>query len=84
MAHFEAPGKQVIYHTGWWHGFRHIFLRDIKDDITIVLLSNLSNGSLLKLDELFKVTGMPIVRKSAYSGNGDTSEDEPPAPKKGI
>ena len=72
---FEAPGKQVIYHTGWWHGFRHIFLRDIKDDITIVLLSNLSNGSLLKLDDLFKATGMPIVRKSAYKGNGDTSED---------
>jgi len=62
---FEAPGQQVIYHTGWWHGFRHIFLRDMKDDITIVLLTNLSNGSLLKLDDLFKATGMPIVRKSA-------------------
>ena len=72
---FEAPGKQVIYHTGWWHGFRHIFLRDIKDDITIVMLSNLSNGSLLKLDELFKIAGMPVVRKSAYNGNGDTSDD---------
>src|SRR6195952_1106403 len=72
---FEAPGQKVIYHTGWWHGFRHIYLRDIKDDITIVLLTNLSNGSLLKLDELFKVTGMPIVRKSAYLGNGDTSDD---------
>ena len=72
---FEAPGQQVIYHTGWWHGFRHIFLRDMKDDITIVLLSNLSNGSLLKLDDLFKATGMPIVRKSAYKGNGDTSDD---------
>ncbi|MDB5132531.1 MAG: Penicillin-binding protein 4* [Mucilaginibacter sp.] len=72
---FEAPGQQVIYHTGWWHGFRHIYLRDIKDDITIVMLSNLSNGSLLKLDELFKITGMPVVRKSAYKGNGDTSED---------
>lgn len=72
---FEAPGQQVIYHTGWWHGFRHIFLRDIKDDITIVLLTNLSNGSLLKLDELFKTTGMPIVRKSAYLGNGDTNDD---------
>jgi CubicO group peptidase (beta-lactamase class C family) len=72
---FEAPGKQVIYHTGWWHGFRHIYLRDIKDDITIVLLSNLSNGSLLKLDDLFNAAGMPIVRKSAYKGNGDTSDD---------
>jgi CubicO group peptidase (beta-lactamase class C family) len=72
---FEAPGQEVIYHTGWWHGFRHIFLRDIKDDITIVLLTNLSNGSLLKLDDLFKVTGMPIVRKSAYRGNGQTTDD---------
>ena len=72
---FVAPGKQVIYHTGWWHGFRHIFLRDIKDDITIVLLSNLSNGSLMKLDDLFKITGMPVVRKSAYKGNGDTTDD---------
>ena len=72
---FEAPGQQVIYHTGWWHGFRHIFLRDMNDDITIVLLSNLSNGSLLKLDDLFKAAGMPIVRKSAYKGNGDTSDD---------
>jgi CubicO group peptidase (beta-lactamase class C family) len=72
---FEAPGQQVIYHTGWWHGFRHIFLRDIKDDVTIVLLTNLANGSLLKLDDLFTMTGMPIVRKSAYKGNGDTSDD---------
>jgi CubicO group peptidase (beta-lactamase class C family) len=72
---FTAPGQEVIYHTGWWHGFRHIYLRDMKNDITIVLLSNLANGSLLKLDELFKAAGMPIVRKSAYKGNGDTSED---------
>src|SRR6201996_3553388 len=73
---FEAPGQKVVYHTGWWHGFRHIFLRDMKNDVTIVLLSNLSNGSLLKLDDLFKATGMPIVRKSAYSGNGETEEDQ--------
>jgi CubicO group peptidase (beta-lactamase class C family) len=72
---FEGPGQQVIYHTGWWHGFRHIYLRDMKNDITIVLLTNLANGSLLKLDDLFKAAGMPIVRKSAYNGNGDTSDD---------
>ncbi|MEO8887219.1 MAG: serine hydrolase domain-containing protein [Mucilaginibacter sp.] len=72
---FNAPGQQVIYHTGWWHGFRHIYLRDMKNDITIVLLSNLVNGSLLKLDDLFNIVGMPVVRKSAYKGNGDTSDD---------
>jgi hypothetical protein len=30
---------------------------------------------LLHLDDLFKMTGMPVVRKGAYNGNGDTSED---------
>jgi CubicO group peptidase (beta-lactamase class C family) len=72
---FEAPGQQVIYHTGWWHGFRHIYLRDLKNDITVVLLSNLANGSLLHLDDLFKTVGMPVVRKSAYNGTGETSDD---------
>jgi CubicO group peptidase (beta-lactamase class C family) len=73
---FESPGEKVVYHTGWWHGFRHIYLRDLKNDVTIVLLGNLVNGSLLHLDELFKITGMPIVRKAAYSGTGDAAEDQ--------
>lgn len=73
---FDAPGQKVVYHTGWWHGFRHIYLRDLKNDVTIVLLGNMVNGSLLHLDDLFKMTGMPVVRKSAYSGNGDTAEDQ--------
>jgi len=72
---FEAPGQKVVYHTGWWHGFRHIYLRDLKNDVTIVLLGNMVNGSLLHLDDLFKMAGMPVVRKGAYTGNGDTAED---------
>ncbi|WP_207533674.1 serine hydrolase domain-containing protein [Desertivirga arenae] len=72
---FEGDGHKVVYHTGWWHGFRHIYLRDLTADITIVLLSNLTNGSLLQLDELFNLVGMPVVRKSAYTGAGETSED---------
>jgi CubicO group peptidase (beta-lactamase class C family) len=72
---FESPGQKVVYHTGWWHGFRHIFLRDMKNDVTIVLLGNVVNGSLLHLDELYKMTGMPVVRKGAYNGAGDTAED---------
>lgn len=72
---FEGGGHKVVYHTGWWHGFRHIYLRDLTSDRTIVLLGNLTNGSLLHLDELFKAVGMPIVRKGAYSGNGDTADD---------
>src|ERR1700761_1580262 len=72
---FCAANQEVIYHTGWWHGFRHIYLRDMKNDITVVLLTNLANGSLLQLDDLFKTVGMPVVRKGAYSGSGDESDD---------
>lgn len=72
---FEAPGEKVVYHTGWWHGFRHIYVRDLKNDVTIVLLGNLCNGSLLHLDDLFKMEGVPVIRKGAYSGTGETSED---------
>ena len=69
-----VDGKQkVVYHTGWWHGFRHIYLRQLDKDVTVILLSNLTNGSLLKLDELFNAAGMPVVRRSAYSGSGQNS-----------
>jgi len=47
----------------------------LRNDVTIVLLTNLTNGSLLQLDDLFKIVGMPVVRKSAYNGNGDSSDD---------
>jgi len=73
---FDGGGHKVAYHTGWWHGFRHIYLRDLTSDVTIVLLSNLTNGSLLQLDELYKMVGMPVVRRSAYYGNGASASDD--------
>lgn len=75
---FQNEKHKVVYHTGWWHGFRHIYLRQLDKDITVILLSNLTNGSLLKLDDLYKMVDMPIVRRSAYSGKGQStiSDDE--------
>ena len=68
---FEAPQEQVVYHTGWWHGFRHIFVRDLKNDVTIIFLSNLTNGSLLGLDELYQILHVPVIRRNAYSRAGE-------------
>jgi CubicO group peptidase (beta-lactamase class C family) len=74
---FVEGKHKVVYHTGWWHGFRHIYLRQLDKDVTIILLTNLTNGSLLKLDDLFIAAGMPVVRRSAYSGTGqNTSSDD--------
>ncbi len=62
--------RRVVYHTGWWHGFRHIYVRDLDKKIVVVFLGNLTNGSLLQLDDLYKYLKMPIIRKGAYAGNG--------------
>lgn len=68
---FEGKNMdKVVYHTGWWHGFRHIYVRDLDKDIVVIFLGNLTNGSLMHLDELFKYLKMPIIRKGAYKGNG--------------
>ncbi|WP_316792803.1 serine hydrolase domain-containing protein [Pedobacter frigoris] len=63
-------GRKVVYHTGWWHGFRHIYVRDVEKNIVIIFLGNLTNGSLLHLDELYKHMKVPVIRKGAYSGSG--------------
>jgi len=63
-------GRKVVYHTGWWHGFRHIYVRDLDKNIVIVFLGNLTNGSLLHLDDLYKHLGVPVIRKGAYTGTG--------------
>ncbi len=68
---FSPKDVQVVYHTGWWHGFRNLYVRDLTHDVTIVLLSNMANGSLIKLDELYEILEIPVLRKNAYDANGD-------------
>src|SRR5690606_12069903 len=63
-------GEKVVYHTGWWHGFRNIYVRDLQNDIVVVFLGNLTNGSLLRLDDLYKHLGMPVIRRGAYGPSG--------------
>jgi CubicO group peptidase (beta-lactamase class C family) len=68
---FEQGKEHVVYHTGWWHGFKNLYVRDLKNDVTIVLLSNMANGSLMHLDDLYKILKMPVIRQGAYNGSGD-------------
>lgn len=67
---FNKEDHLVVYHTGWWHGFRNLYIRDVTSDITIVLLTNLANGSLLHLDGLYQLLEMPVIRQGAYDGSG--------------
>ena len=33
-------GNKYAYHTGWWHGYQGILSRYMKDEFTVVILSN--------------------------------------------
>lgn len=37
---FIPNGKKLIYHNGWWHGNRTVFVRMMDEDATIIALSN--------------------------------------------
>jgi CubicO group peptidase (beta-lactamase class C family) len=56
-------GDTVVYHGGLWHGFNTYLLRNPKDHSTIIVLSNLTNGSLNYMKDLrnFLYPAPPIV-----------------------
>lgn len=47
--------NKIVYHTGWWKGFRSWFIRQLGTERTIIVLSNMSNQSVFGTNELIKV-----------------------------
>jgi CubicO group peptidase (beta-lactamase class C family)/PKD repeat protein len=60
-------GKKIIYHNGWWHGNRSVFIRLLDEDAVIIILSNSSFTSInnsRKIADLFgeyKQSGKSLV-----------------------
>jgi len=44
--------SKIVYHTGWWKGFRSYFIRSLKDEKTIVVLSNNSRTGKINTKNL--------------------------------
>lgn len=40
----KAESDSAVYHYGWWKGFRTYFLRDMKEQKTLIVLTNKSKG----------------------------------------
>ena len=51
----EDSTNVIVYHTGWWKGFRSWFIRELGAKKTIVVLSNMSNQSVFGTKELIKL-----------------------------
>lgn len=45
-------GKKLIYHTGWWHGNRTIFVRLLDEHVTIVALCNNDSRNIYAAKEM--------------------------------
>lgn len=47
--------NKVVYHTGWWKGFRSYFIRELGTDKTLIILSNTARNSYMGSRELRKL-----------------------------
>jgi CubicO group peptidase (beta-lactamase class C family) len=43
---------KIVFHTGWWKGFRVYFIKVMKNDRTIIVLNNIKKGRFLNIAEL--------------------------------
>jgi CubicO group peptidase (beta-lactamase class C family) len=50
-------GKKLIYHNGWWHGNRTVFIRMMEEDATIIALCNNDNKKVYAAKKLCDVFG---------------------------
>ena len=50
-------GKKLIYHNGWWHGNRTVFIRMMEENATIVALSNNDNKRVYAAKKLCDIFG---------------------------
>lgn len=48
-----SGSKKVVYHSGWWRGFRTFFLRNLDDRSSIILLCNTVNYSINGFRQLY-------------------------------
>jgi CubicO group peptidase (beta-lactamase class C family) len=48
-------GRKLVYHGGWWNGFKSYFLRDLESENTVIILANCENRGFGNLDELFDI-----------------------------
>lgn len=47
--------ENIIYHSGWWKGFRSLFIRDITRGLTIIVFDNVRNNGFFSVNDLLWV-----------------------------
>jgi CubicO group peptidase (beta-lactamase class C family) len=68
MKNFNDPDKKIVYHNGWWHGYRSAFHRRLKDTLTVVILSNQLNSTTYHTGKIYEILDS--------SSSGEVFDDE--------
>jgi CubicO group peptidase (beta-lactamase class C family) len=55
----REDSTMIVYHNGWWKGFRTYFYRELNTEKTIIILTNRSNINKIYTGELLNLFDIP-------------------------
>ena len=65
----EYQGHRIVYHNGWWHGYKGRFLRLPQEDTTIIVLENQARSS-------FSVEALMNISKKLFDLPDRSDQEE--------
>ena len=70
-------GKKLIYHNGWWHGNRTVFIRMLDENATIIALSNNDYKNVYSAKRLVDLFGDYRQGHESFEEGGETDSSDP-------
>jgi len=52
---YNKDSIKILYHAGWWHGYRSLLMRIEQDSTTIIVLRNRSKGSSISYKKIVNI-----------------------------
>lgn len=60
----DEKDNKIIYHNGWWHSYTTVFYRRLKDQTTIIILSNKYNKSVYNTQKVLEIIDGGAAKKT--------------------
>jgi CubicO group peptidase (beta-lactamase class C family) len=64
MMEWTTDSTKILYHAGWWHGYRSLLVRVQKDSTTIVVLKNRSQGARITAQQILNILYPATIQPS--------------------